>query len=53
MLIETTMRQKGRCEENENTIFCGEERSDKIEIGRKKKKDETASLLTPPLSIET
>ncbi len=37
----------------ENVIFRGEERSDKIKIGRKKKeKDETASSSTPQLSID-
>ena len=44
------MRQKRRSEEN--VIFRGEERSDKIKIGRKKEKDETASLSTPQLSID-
>jgi hypothetical protein len=47
------MQQKGRCEENENAIFHGEERSDKLKIGGKKEKDETASLSMPRLSINT
>ena len=44
------MRQDWSSEEN--VIFHGEERNDKIKLGRKEEKDETASLSTPRLSID-